>query len=128
MKNALTWLCKIFLTLSSLMLLYAGFMWSFFPDANLAANSIEVSNALGINMIKSDIGAPLLAGGVFLLLFVFQGNRWFLPMLILGGAYFIVRTISFFVDGSHQMIIFGIVLEGLVLVALYSLYKLRKDT
>ena len=109
------------------MLLYAGFMWSFMPDANLAQYSIETGSILGINMVKTDIGAPLLVGGTFLLLFAFKGNEWFLPMFILGGAYFIIRTISFFVDGSDPMIIFGIGLEGLVLVALYGLYKLRKS-
>ena len=126
MKSTIIWICKIFLALTGLMLLYAGFMWSFIPDANLAQYSIEVSNALGMNMIKTDIGAPLLVAGTFLLLFSFKGNEWFLPMFILGGAYLIIRTISFFVDGSDPMIIFGIGLEGLVLLALYGLYKLRQ--
>lgn len=108
------------------MLLYAGFMWSFMPAENLISNSIEVNSILGMNMIKSDIGAPLLVGGTFLLLFAFKGNQWFLPMFMLGGAYFIIRTISFFVDGFDPTIIFGIVLEGVVLLALYGLYKLRK--
>ena len=126
MKNTLMWICKIFLVLTGLMLLYAGFMWNFMPDANLTQYSIEVNNALGMNMIKTDIGAPLLVGGAFLLLFAFKGNEWFLPMFILGSAYFIIRTISFFVDGSAPMIVFGIGLEGLVLVALYGLYRLRQ--
>lgn len=126
MKNTLIWICKIFLVLTGLMLLYAGFMWSFMPDANLTQNSIETGSILGINMVKTDIGAPLLTGGIFLLLFAFKGNEWFLPMFILGGAYFIVRIISFFVDGSDPMIIFGIGLEGVVLVALCGLYKLRQ--
>ena len=46
---------------------------------------------------------------------------WFLPMFMLGGAYFVIRTISFFVDGSDPMIVFGVGLEALVLVALYWL-------
>ena len=125
MKNTLMWVCKIFLVLTGLMLLYAGFMWSFLPADNLATNSIAVDSVLGMNMIKTDIGAPLLVGGTFLLLFAFKGNQWFWPMFILGGAYFFIRTISFFVDGSDPMIIFGIGLEGAVLVALYGLYKLR---
>jgi hypothetical protein len=126
MKNILIWTCKIFLSLTGFLLLYAGFMWSFMPELNLIANNIEVGSVLGMNMIKSDIGAPLLVGGTFLLLFAFKGNEWFLPMFILGGAYFIVRTISFFIDGSHPTIIFGIGLEGVVLLALYGLYRLRQ--
>ena len=127
MKNTLIWICKIFLVLTGLVLLYSGFMWSFMPDANLTQYSIEASNALGMNMIKTNIGAPLLVGGIFLLLFAFKGNEWFLPMLILGGAYFVIRTISFFVDGYDPMIIFGIGLEGIVLVALYGLNRLRQS-
>ena len=126
MKNILIWICKIFLALTGLMLLYAGFMWSFMPDANLTQYSIEAGSILGINMIKTDIGAPLLVGGTFLVLMAFKGNEWFLPMFILGGAYFLVRIVSFLVDGSDPMIIFGIVLEGVVLVALYGLYRLRQ--
>ena len=34
-------------------------------DANLTQYSIEVGNALGMNMIKTDIGAPLLVAGCF---------------------------------------------------------------
>ena len=127
MKNVLTWICKIFLALTGLLLLYAGFLWSFMPDANLAVYNIAVSDGLGMNMIKTDIGAPLFAGGSFLLLFVFKGNQWFLPMFIFGGAYFLVRTISFFVDGSYPEVIFGMVLEATVLLALYGLYKLRQS-
>lgn len=126
MQNTLIWICKIFLSLTALLLLYAGFMWSFMPAENLATNSIVVNSVLGMNMIKTDIGAPLLVGGTFLLLFTFNGNQWFWPMFILGGAYFVVRTISFFVDGSDPTIIFGIGLEGVVLVALYGLYILRQ--
>ena len=127
MKNILTWVCKIFLALTGLVLLYAGGIWSFMPEANLATYNIAVSDGLGMNMIKTDIGAPLLVGGSFLLLFVFKGNQWFLPMFIFGGAYFLIRTISFFVDGSYLEVIFGIGLEATVLLALYGLYKLRQS-
>jgi len=125
MKNILIWACKIFLTLCGFLLLYGGFMWSFMPDANLTQYSIEIGSALGMNMVKTDIGAPLLTGGLFLLLFIFKGNQWFLPMFILGSAYLVVRVISLFVDGSAPVIIFGIALETLVLLALFGLKKLR---
>ena len=51
---------KTFLALTGLILLYVGFMWSFMPDANLTQYSIEIGSILGMNMIKTDIGAPLL--------------------------------------------------------------------
>ena len=128
MKTTLEWICKIFLALTGLMLLYAGFMWSFMPEANLTQYNIEVSSVIGMNMVKTDIGGPLLVGGTFLLLFAFKGNEWFWPMFILGGAYFLIRTISYFVDGHDPMAVFGIGLEGAVLIALWGLYRLRQTT
>lgn len=127
MRNILTWACKIFLTLMGLMFLYAGFLWSFMPDANLETYNILVSEGLGMNMIKTDLGAPLFAGGSFLLLFVFKGNQWFLPLFIFVGAHFIVRIISFFVDGSYPEVIFSMALEVTVLLALYGLNRLRQS-
>lgn len=126
MKNVLTWTLKIFLALVGAILLLQGIMWGFFPETNLATNSIEVSNALGLNMIKSDIGGGLVAGGLFLLLFVFQGNKWFWPMMILGSAFLIIRTVSFISDGYHETIVLGIVLEALVVLSLIGLRNLRK--
>lgn len=126
MNNTLIWICKIFLALTGLLLLSAGFQWSFIPEGNLTEYNIEVSSIIGMNMIKTDIGGPLLVGGIFLLLFAFKGNDWFWPMFILGGAYFLIRTISYFVDGHHDTAAFGIVFEGLVLIALWGLYRLRK--
>ena len=76
------------------------------PDANLTQYNIEIGSVLGRNMVKADIGAPLLTGGIFLLLVVFKGNEWIWPMFILESAYLLIRIISFFVDGSDPMILF----------------------
>ena len=125
MKNVLTWVCKIFIILAGVLFLFAGFIWSFMPDENLATYSITVSNGLGMNMIKTDIGAPLFAGGAFLLLFVFKGNQWFLPSFIFVVAHFVVRMISFFVDGSYPEVIAAMGIEVVVLLALFGLKKLK---
>ena len=127
MKNVLTWVCKIFLIVAGVLFLFAGFLWSFMPDENLATYSITISDGLGMNMIKTSMGAPLFAGSIFLLLFVFKGNQWFLPIFIFVAAHFLVRTISLFVDGSYPEVIFSMGLEVVVLLALYGLYKLRQS-
>lgn len=127
MKNVLTWVCKIFLIVACLLFLVAAFLWSFMPDTNLTAYSIRISNGLGINMIKTSMGAPLFAGSIYLLLFVFKGNQWFLPIFIFVAAHFIVRTISLFVDGSYPEVIASMIIEIVMLLALYGLYRLRQS-
>lgn len=115
---------KIFLGLAGLTLVFQGFMWAFFPDSNLEINQIIADSTLGMNMIKSDIGGALLATGVIILLFTIKGRQWFYPTIILSGGYFLVRTISFFVDGYHLTIIIGIAMEGIVILAAYFLNRL----
>ena len=127
MNNIIIWICRVFLGLVAAILVLQGGMWGFFPESNLATNSIEVSNALGINMIKSDIGGGLVAAGLFILLFLFKGRMWFLPSVIIAGSYLIIRTVSLVVDGSHPTILIGIALESLVLIALIGLNKLQKN-
>ncbi len=41
------------------------------------------------------------------------------------GFFLVIRTISFIVDGYHQTIVILIVLEALILVALFALNKLQ---
>lgn len=126
MKNTLIWICRIFIGLVASLLLMQGFMWSFLPEANLATNGIVVDNTLGINMIKTDIGAGLFTVAIFSFLYLFRGVKWFMPLVIAVSGYLIIRTISFFVDGYHETVVIGIGLEAIVLVALLGLNKLQK--
>ena len=125
MKYTLILILKIFVGLTAFVLIVQGFMWSFLPKTNLESYNIVTNSNLGLNMIKSDIGAGLFAVGLFSLLYIFKGNKWFLPTLIMVGLYLLIRTISFITDGYHQTIVIGIVLEGLVLIALFALNNLQ---
>ena len=50
-----------------------------------------------------------------------------LPIFIFVAAHFLVRTISLFVDGSYPEVIASMVIEVVVLLALYGLYRLRNE-
>ncbi len=125
MKNTFIWILKIFIGLIALMLLKQGFMWSFFPESNLEAHNIVTNSNLGLNMIKSEIGSGLFSVSIFLLLYVIKGQKWFLPAAIMVGFFLVIRTISFIMDGYHKIIVTLIVLEAILLVALFALNKLQ---
>ena len=125
MKNTFIWILKIFIGLIALLLLKQGFMWSFLPEMNLETHNIVTNSNLGLNMVKSEIGAGLFSVSIFLLLYVIKGQKWFLPATIMIGFFLVIRTISFIVDGYHQTIVILIVLEALILVALFALNKLQ---
>ncbi|MCG8574854.1 MAG: hypothetical protein MI810_08230 [Flavobacteriales bacterium] len=125
MKTAIV-ILRVFLGLMGAMLLFQGFMWSFLPETNLEMNGITTDSILGINMIKSDIGGALLTAGTFLGLFALQGRKWFYPTVIVAGGYFMVRTVSLFMDGSHPTIIIGIVIEAVVIVTSVILNNLLR--
>lgn len=128
MKNTAIWILRVLLGLMGLTLLFSGFMWAFLPESNLETNEIVANSILGLNMIKSDIGAPLMAIGLFQILFVFGRSQFFLPLVITSLLYFLVRTVSFFVDGSHSTIVIGIVMELMVPLLNVALYRLMKNT
>lgn len=111
MKTAIV-ILKVLLGLMGLILLYNGFMWAFLPESNLATNEIIANSTIALNMIKSDVGGALMVAGIFLILFAIQGRKWFHPTLLIAGGYFVVRTVSFLIDGYHPTIVTGIVLNA----------------
>lgn len=125
MKNTFIWILKIFIGLIALLLLKQGFMWSFLPETSLESNNIVTNSNLGLNMVKSDMGGGLFSVAIFLLLSVIKGQKWFLPSTIMVGFYLVIRTISFIMDGYHQVIVSVIVIEVLILTALFALNKLQ---
>jgi len=127
MKNTITWVLRIFIGIVGLMLLYPGFMWSFMPEANLLQNSIEVNSILGINFLKSGMGTALLTTAIFMFLFLFKGEKWFLPSVILMATFLLIRVVSLIVDGSHTLIIAGILVEFISLIAMWGLNKLQRE-
>ncbi len=127
MKNISIWGLRVFIGLVALMLLYPGITWSFMPEANLVNNNIEVNSTLGMNMLKSAMGTGLLVTSLFMLLFLFKGEKWFLPSFIIMATFLLIRLVSLFVDGSHMMIIVGILIEIFSLVAMWGLNKLQSE-
>jgi hypothetical protein len=111
---------NVFLLLVAASLLVSGVLWAIAPTSNLATNGISVSSALGMNMIKTDIGAPLITTALFLVIFVFKRGHWFYPAAMNAAAYLVIRIISFAVDGYHPMVAVGIALEATVLAVLFA--------
>lgn len=105
-------------------LLVQGLLWGFFPGTNMDTYGITADGALGLNMIKADIGGPLIATGLMLVLFAVRGGYWFLPTVILAGSYLGVRTASLIVDGPEPLAVLGVVVEAVVVAALYALHRL----
>lgn len=120
--------CKWFLVVVSLILMVQGIRWGFFPASNLADNEITATSPLALNMIKSDIGGGLIAASVLIGLFALKGNQWFFPAAVITAAYLVVRTLSWLVDGTHPMIVSGVVLEAIVLAALFFLKRARDQS
>ncbi|NME72582.1 hypothetical protein [Flammeovirga aprica] len=118
---------KVLLGLMGLVLVYNGFKWAFLPENNLNTNGIIANTILGINMIKSDIGAPLMAIGLFQVLFVLGRKEFFFPLIIISLLYFVVRLVSYFVDGSHPIIEIGLVMEVVVPLLNTVLFKLINE-
>ena len=127
MKNVGMWTCRILLGLVGALLLFQGGMWAFSPADNLEMNSIVTNSGLGMNMIKSDIGGPLIAVGTMLLLYAISSKELFPPLMIFVSGYLLVRTVSFFVDGSHPTVLTGLIMEAVVLVLILALNKLRNS-
>lgn len=126
MKNTITWGLKILLGLSGLMLIFSGFQWGFMPEANFETYNIAIEGIAGRSMVQTDISAPLITGGIFLILFAFKGNEWFLPMFIFGITYLVVRALTLFTIGFDNGTLFGVVFEAIILALLFALKKLRE--
>lgn len=127
MKNTITWILRIFIGLLGVAILYPAFMWSFMPESNLLQNNIEVNSIIGMNFIKSNMGTSLFTTPIFMFLFLFKGEKWFLPSVIIMATFLLIRFISFVVDGSHTIIIAGIILEALAVLAMWGLNKLQSE-
>ena len=110
---------RIIIGLIAVVLLVNGFQWAFIPQNLLDTYGIVAESPLGINMLKSDIGAGLISAAIFLMMFALKNGFWFYPAAILTASFLIIRIISLFVDGSDPTIVMGIALEAIVLIALF---------
>ena len=118
MKIAFT-VVRVLLALIALRLLIAGATWAFAPAEYLEAYSISVGSVVGMNMIKTDFGAPLIGAAIFLAMFAWRRGHWFYPAVIIGGLYTAVRASSLAIDGYVPLAAFGVGVEVTVLVLLF---------
>lgn len=126
MKNTITWILKVMLGLSGLMLIFSGLQWGFAPESNFEAYKVVIDGIAGRSMIQTDISAPLITGGIFLILFALKGNEWFWPMFTFGLAYLVVRAVTLFTIGFNDGVLIGVVFETVVLALLITLKKIRE--
>lgn len=91
---------KIILGLSAVVLLLLGLIWMFKPSKIMSELQIESHSATGYNFLRGDIGGLLIAGCIFIALFLYEGpERWYLPGVILLCAVILGRLISLIADG-----------------------------
>lgn len=109
---------RVLLALVALTLVGNGFMWAFLPAGNLETNAISVDSPLGMNMIKSDIGAPLIGVGLLILLYAWRQGHWYYPSVLMAALYAVVRAASVAVDGPEPMALVGVGLETFVVLLL----------
>ncbi len=109
---------KVLIVLVDITLIFNGIVWGFFPTSNFDTYKISVDTIDGLNMIKSDIGGPLIIAGVFSLIYVIKGERWFYPTLLIAFSYLTIRTFSLIVDGYAQTAFVGVVIEVIFIVIL----------
>jgi len=107
--------------ITALLLLLAG-RWLLAPDAIMKEHDIQTTSATGRNYLRGDIGGILLAGGIMLILFIFQGSaQWLYPGVILLGAVVVGRTISLFADGNSKKGMQAIVVELIIIALLFGI-------
>ena len=124
-KNVATAL-RVMIGLVGITLMFNGFMWGFFPNNNLETYDIIVNASSGMNMIKSDIGGPLLIAGLFTLLYSIKGEKWYWSTLLISSGYLFVRFFSIIFDGYSQTAMLGIVVEIIAISLLIVSYKVNK--
>lgn len=73
-------------------------------------------------MIKSDIGGPLMMAGLFSILYALKGERWYLPTLLMGSGYLVIRIASFLIDGFSEVAFMGIIVE-IIFVVMVAAYR-----
>ena len=108
------------------MLLTQSFLWALFPASNLETYGINVNGILGLNMVKTDVGAGLFAVAAFSFLYLYRGRQWFLPLVIIASGYLVIRATSLIMDGYDQTVVTGVILEALFVGVLVILNKLQK--
>lgn len=88
----------------------------------MKAHDIEAHSATGYNFIRGDIGGILLAGGIMIGLFLWQGPaQWLYPSVILIGSVILGRVIGLMVNGKSKKGIEAIGVEVLIISLMFGI-------
>ena len=113
---------KILLGLFFLILLFLSFNWMFIPKKIMAQHNLNATSPTGNNFIRGDIGGILLAGAIFLGLYLYQGgDEWLWPGVILLGCVIIGRTTGLVLDGNSKKGVQAIIVEVIIIALLFGI-------
>ncbi|WP_086933135.1 hypothetical protein [Agarilytica rhodophyticola] len=113
-----------YIGLTALFLAYLGTVWAFFPADHMERVGVTVTTLNGINTLKSIMATGLLGITGCCVMFLFNQQNWFRPLLLLTSILLVVRVTGLAVDGYHSRMAIYAILEILILVATVTAVKL----
>ena len=113
---------KVLLGLIGLLLLYFGLNWLLAPKKIMKEHDLESHSATGYNFIRGDIGGILIAGAIYIGLFLWQGTEyWLYPGVILIASVILGRVIGLISDGKSKKGIEAIAVEVVIISLLFGI-------
>ena len=83
-------------------------------------------DAMGRNMLKSDMGGGLIGTSVLFIMAGIRGGIWTRATLVLVSSYLLVRSVSAVVDGPTPLALVGITVEAAAVAALLLAVRLER--
>ena len=99
------------------LLLFLGGRWTFGLDKIMKEHGIDANKNIGKSNLRGDIGGILIGGGISIFMFLYYGNAWALPIIVLMGSVILGRVVSLISDGKSKQGMISIAVE-LVIIAL----------
>lgn len=88
----------------------------------MAQHNLNATSSTGYNFIRGDIGGLLLAGAVFLGMYMYQGGDvWLWPGVILLGSVIIGRITGLVLDGYSKKGVQAIIVEVIIIALLFGI-------
>jgi len=116
---------KIVLGVIGALMVFLGLNWMFNPGKMMAQHDIQSTSPTGRNYLRGDIGGLLLAGALFIFLFLYQGSDpWLYPGILLISAVILGRVTSLVVDGKSKLGIQAILVEVVIIGLLLGIDRL----
>lgn len=90
-------------------------------------HDIQASSSTGLNYLRGDIGGVLLAGFIFLVMFIYEGGlHWLIPGVVLLSSVILGRALSFLMDGKSKMGLQAILVEVIIIGLLLAIHNLSQ--